>query len=130
MSWMLAFAMQTAAAAPPLASDFDLQSLDAGKDSHWRAIGRAERCGDGGPNEIVVCGRRGAAQRDRLRPLPPASGKPLVAEVGIFSNVRANLHAHDAGMPDGKISHRIMLTFKCRSDRNSRWRRPWRTSAG
>lgn len=69
-------------------------------------------CGAGGGG-ITVCGRR---DPDRYRHKELDGEKfeqsPLLAETGLFGNVRGDVHVEQQAMPDGTTSQRVMIRLK------------------
>jgi hypothetical protein len=104
-----------AAAAPPpgpLPIAFDLARYRPAQDGA-AADPRACAGGAGGPEDVVVCGRRrqgGAypmAEWARI-----FATRPLVAEIGIAGDVRGDIHVESAALDRGAVSNRVMVRLK------------------
>ena len=108
-----------AAAAPAAGSpawdaiDFDLARyrLDgAGEGFAMRACPRGAD-----PSAIVVCGHRAGG---RVSAFPMAQmerrygPRPLIAEIGVAGDLRANIHAEAVAMDRGAVSNRVMIGLK------------------
>lgn len=110
MSLALLIFVQAAAApaAGPLAIDFDLARYRPAQDGAAGARGCAG--GAGGPEEVVVCGRRRQggdypmAQWERV-----FATRPLAAEIGIGGDVRAGVHVDSVALDRGAVSNRVTV---------------------
>lgn len=100
-----------AAAAPPAGSlpiDFDLARYRPAQEGARGCAG-----GPGGPEEVVVCGRRRQggdypmAQWERV-----FAARPLVAEIGIGGDVRAGVLVDSVALDRGAVSNRVMVRVK------------------
>lgn len=118
MELALILLLQTAAAPADASSaweaiDFDLARYRPDGDDEGFAIRACPRGAD--PAAIVVCGRRGGggagaypmAQMERRY-----GPRPLIAEVGVAGDLRANLHVEAAAMDRGAVSNRVMIGLK------------------
>lgn len=98
-------ALQTAA--PPETPPDRRASVELPPAWHPSACPSADAGGD-----IVVCGKRDAAEQYRVRPLPekyaPVGGPGIGIDLG--KGVRGNLYAAQGGTTDGKTSPRVMFT--------------------
>jgi len=113
MSLAVLMFVQAAAAAPapppagPLPIDFDLaryRPADAG------AGVRACAGGAGGPEEVVVCGRRRQGGDYPMAHWARIfATAPLVAEIGIAGAVRGDVHAESVALDRGAVSNRVMV---------------------
>jgi hypothetical protein len=74
---------------------------------------RSASCDGGGPYDVVVCGSRRNAGRNRVYPLTgDFEAKPLVAEMGVGGNMKASMELEDVELTTGIISHRMMMRLK------------------
>jgi hypothetical protein len=112
MSLALLILVQAAAApaAGPLPIDFDLARY---RPAEAASGVRACAGGAGGPEEIVVCGRRRQggdypmAQWERVFAV-----RPLTAETGVSGDVRAALNVESVELDRGAVSNRVMVRLK------------------
>ena len=107
MSLALLILVQAAAAPPagPLPIDFDLARYRPAPDGARGCAG-----GAGGPEEVVVCGRRRQggdypmAQWARVFAI-----RPLAAAIDVGGNARADLHVDSVVLDRGAVSNRVMV---------------------
>lgn len=110
MSLALLIFVQTAAAPALLPIDFDLAVYRPSRDG---AAADACAATAGGPDEIVVCGRRRSggdyplARWERI-----FATRPLTAEIGITGDVRADVHMDSVVLDRGAVSNRVMVRVK------------------
>jgi hypothetical protein len=110
MSLALLILVQAAAAPASglLPIDFDLARYRPAQDGAAGARGCSG--GRGGPEEVVVCGRRRQggdypmAQWERL-----FAPRPLTAEIGLGGNTRAGLVVDSVVLDRGAVSKRAMV---------------------
>jgi hypothetical protein len=107
MSLALLIFVQAAAGPPagPLPIDFDLARYRPAQEGARGCAG-----GRGGPEEVVVCGRRRQsgdypmAQWERV-----FATRPLTAEIGLGGNTRAGLVVDSVVLDRGAVSNRVMV---------------------
>ncbi|HEV7660218.1 MAG TPA: hypothetical protein VGO55_10265 [Allosphingosinicella sp.] len=112
MSLALLILVQAAAPPPagPLPIDFDLARY---RPADATSGDRGCTGGPGGPEEVVVCGRRRQggdypmAQWERV-----FATRPLVAEIGISGDVRGDVHVESVVLDRGAVSNRVMVRLK------------------
>jgi hypothetical protein len=113
MKLFLLLSVQAAAAAPAPAPapsprvdaiDFDL--------AHVRPADTAADCDRRGGSEIVVCGRRKGYVYPLAEMAKIYEAKPLRAATGLGNGTTGGIGVSQAGMPDGRVSKRIMVTIK------------------
>jgi hypothetical protein len=102
-----------AAAAPPagpLPIDFDLARYRPAD-----AAAGITGCGGGpgGPEEVVVCGRRRQGGDYPMAAWTRIfATRPLVAEIGIAGDMRGDVHVESAALDRGAVSNRVMVRVK------------------
>jgi hypothetical protein len=107
MSLALLIFVQTAAAPALLPVDFDLAVYRPSRDG---AAAAACAGTAGGPDEIVVCGRRRSggdypmARWERI-----FATRPLAAEIGVTGDVRASVLIDSVELDRGAVSNRVMV---------------------
>ncbi|HVQ09318.1 MAG TPA: hypothetical protein VMS43_12875 [Allosphingosinicella sp.] len=109
MSLALLILVQAAAPPPagPLAVDFDLARY---RPADAAAGNPACAGGAGGPDEIVVCGRRRqSGDYPMARWARIFATRPLIAEIGIADDVRGDVHVEAVELDRGAVSNRVMV---------------------
>ena len=98
----IAYAIQSAAAAPVTPSDFTLKPRPPGAP--------VRTCPEPRPGEILVCGRRGQGQRLPELPPPPGAGPRQTVGVDVAGG-RLGPRVSEVVFPNGQVSKRITLDF-------------------
>lgn len=107
MSLALLILVQAAVApaAGPLPIDFDLARYRPAQESARGCAG-----GPGGPEEVVVCGRRRqSGDYPMARWERVFATRPLTAEMGLGGNTRAGVVVDSVVLDRGAVSNRVMV---------------------
>ena len=110
MLWNVLLLFQSAPAALPEASGFDLKKLEDPK-ALPRITDIIAACDRADESDIVVCGRR-KGQGQRLEPLPELFEEPPVtAATGLPGGMSGNMHMEGVELPMGARTNRLMVTL-------------------